>query len=204
MKPYLDTAWSSAPHRAWDRKTLTIDARASHVKPIYMKNRLDYSHVLREVSIEQGIRMSYAHTRRFQWITGGPSLATHVRVGAGMCVWGWTRACLFVCSFGSLLVFVCARPTYWHKNANAKRRVFRTQRTWTQALALREASKTQEIITMRFLNANVLPRKSLNCNLSWGFPSGNLLTKTRLLERCVLEHKRDPNARRKRFRNAAF
>ena len=34
-----------------------------------------------------------------------------------------------------------------------------------------------------------LPRKSLNRNLSWGFPLGNLP-----LERCVLERKREPNA----------
>ena len=31
---------------------------------------------------------------------------------------------------------------------------------------------------MRFLNASVLPRKSLNRNLSWGPPLGNLLLKT--------------------------
>ena len=47
---------------------------------------------------------------------------------------------------------------------------------------------------MRFLNASVLLRKSLNRNLSWGFPLGNLLPKTRVLERCVLERKREPNA----------
>ena len=32
-----------------------------------------------------------------------------------------------------------------------------------------EASKSQEIIAMLFLNARVLPRKSLNRNLFWGF-----------------------------------
>ena len=37
----------------------------------------------------------------------------------------------------------------------------------------REASKTQEKIAMRFLNASVLERKSLNRNLSWGFPLAN-------------------------------
>ena len=66
-----------------------------------------------------------------------------------------------------------------------------------QALAPREASKMQETIetiAMRFLNASVLERKSLNRNLSWGFPLGNLLPKTRVLERCVLERKREPNA----------
>ena len=47
---------------------------------------------------------------------------------------------------------------------------------------------------MLFLNASVLPRKSLNRNLSWGFPLGNLLTKTRVLEHCVLKRKREPNA----------
>ena len=46
---------------------------------------------------------------------------------------------------------------------------------------------------MRFLNASVLPRKSLNYNLSWGFPLGNL-PKARVLERCILEPKRKPNA----------
>ena len=51
---------------------------------------------------------------------------------------------------------------------------------------------------MRFLHASVLPPspeiKSRNRNLSWGFPLGNLLTETRVLERCVLERKREPNA----------
>ena len=45
-----------------------------------------------------------------------------------------------------------------------------------------------------FLNASVLPRKALNCNLSWGFPLGNLLPKTRILTHRVLERKRRPNA----------
>ena len=80
------------------------------------------------------------------------------------------------------------------KNANAKRRVFWTQRTWTQPLAPREAPKSQEIIAMRFLNASVLERKSLNRNLSWGFPLGNQLPKTRVLKHRVLERKRRPNA----------
>ena len=44
------------------------------------------------------------------------------------------------------------------------------------------------------MNAFALPCKSLNRNLSWGFPLGNLLPKTRVLERCVLERKREPNA----------
>ena len=47
---------------------------------------------------------------------------------------------------------------------------------------------------MRFLNASVLPRKALNHNLSWGFPLGNLLPKTRVLKHRVLERKRRPNA----------
>ena len=51
---------------------------------------------------------------------------------------------------------------------------------------------------MRFLNASVLLHKSLNRNLSWGFPLGDLLPKTRVLERCVSERKR------KRFRSAPF
>ena len=45
---------------------------------------------------------------------------------------------------------------------------------------------------MRFLNASVLERKSLNRNLSWGFPLGNLLPKTRVLKHRVLERKRRP------------
>ena len=47
---------------------------------------------------------------------------------------------------------------------------------------------------MRFLNASVLPRKAQNRNLSWGFPLGNLLPKTRVLKHRVLECKRRPNA----------
>ena len=47
---------------------------------------------------------------------------------------------------------------------------------------------------MRFLNASVLERKALNRNLSWGFPLGNLLPKTRVLKHRVLERKRRPNA----------
>ena len=46
---------------------------------------------------------------------------------------------------------------------------------------------------MRFLNASVLERKALNRNLSWGFPLGNLLPKTRVLKHRVLERKRRPN-----------
>ena len=80
------------------------------------------------------------------------------------------------------------------KNANAKRRAFWTQRTWTQALAPREVFNSQKTIAMRFLNASVLERKSLNRNLSWGFPLGNLLPKMRVLKHRVLERKRRPNA----------
>ena len=47
---------------------------------------------------------------------------------------------------------------------------------------------------MRFLNASVLERKALNRNLSWRFPFGNLLPKTRVLKHRVLERKRRPNA----------
>ena len=47
---------------------------------------------------------------------------------------------------------------------------------------------------MSFLNASVLERKSLNRNLSWGFPLGNQLPKTRVLKHRVLERKRRPNA----------
>ena len=47
---------------------------------------------------------------------------------------------------------------------------------------------------MRFLDASVLPRKALNRSLSWGFPLGNLLPKTRILKHRVLERNRRPNA----------
>ena len=47
---------------------------------------------------------------------------------------------------------------------------------------------------MVFLNASVLERESLNRNLSWGFPLGNL-PKTRVLKHRVLERKRRPNAK---------
>ena len=50
------------------------------------------------------------------------------------------------------------------------------------------------MIAMRLLNASVLLRKALHRNLSWGFPSGNLLPKTRVLKHRVLERKRRPNA----------
>ena len=50
------------------------------------------------------------------------------------------------------------------------------------------------MIAIRFLNASVLLRKALNRNLSWGFPLGNLLPKTRVLKHRVLERKRRPNA----------
>ena len=40
---------------------------------------------------------------------------------------------------------------------------------------------TQEIIAMHFLNATAFDHAS--CNLSWGFPLGNLLPKTRVFER---------------------
>ena len=63
-----------------------------------------------------------------------------------------------------------------------------------QALAPREVFKSQKAIAMRFLNASVLERKALNRNLSWGFPLGNLLPKTRVLKHRVLERKRRPNA----------
>ena len=44
---------------------------------------------------------------------------------------------------------------------------------------------------MRFLNASVLPRKALNRNLSWGFPLGNLLPKTRVLKHRVSDANAD-------------
>ena len=47
---------------------------------------------------------------------------------------------------------------------------------------------------MHSLNASILPRKALNRNLSWVFPLGNLLPKTRVLKHRVLERKRRPNA----------
>ena len=58
----------------------------------------------------------------------------------------------------------------------------------------RSSIKSQKMIAMRFLNASVLERKAQNRNLSWGFPLGNLLPKTRVLKHCVLERKRRPNA----------
>ena len=58
----------------------------------------------------------------------------------------------------------------------------------------REASKNARNDRNAFLNASVLPRRSLNRNLSWGFLLGNLLPKTRVSERCVLGRKRGPNA----------
>ena len=58
-----------------------------------------------------------------------------------------------------------------------------------QALAPREVFESQKVIALRFLNASVLERKALNRNLSWGFPLGNLLPKTRVLKHRVLERK---------------
>ena len=63
-----------------------------------------------------------------------------------------------------------------------------------KALAPREVLKSQQKIAMRFLNASVSECKSLNGNLSWGFPLGNLLPETRVLKHRVLERKRRPNA----------
>ena len=65
------------------------------------------------------------------------------------------------------------------------------------------------MIAMRFLNASVLESRALNRNLSWGFPLGNLLPKTRVLKHRVLERKRRPNANAsvlgtQRFRTLSF
>ena len=87
------------------------------------------------------------------------------------------------------------------RNANAKRCFFLNAK---EALAPREASESQAIIATRFLNASVLPRKSLNRKLCWGFPLGIRLPKTRVLERRALERKTLTERKRKRFRNAAF
>ena len=59
---------------------------------------------------------------------------------------------------------------------------------------------------MRFLNASALLRKALNRKLSWawGFPLGNLLSKTRVLKHRVLGTQTQTERKRKRFRNAAF
>ena len=62
----------------------------------------------------------------------------------------------------------------------------------------------KKTIAMRFLNASVLERKSLNRNLSWGFPLGNLLPKTRVLKHRVLECKRRPNANASVLRTQRF
>ena len=81
------------------------------------------------------------------------------------------------------------------ENANAERRVFferkgPERKPWPRGKSLNR----KRTIAMRFLNASVLERKSLNRNLSWGFPLGNLLPKTRVLKHRVLERKRRPNA----------
>ena len=60
----------------------------------------------------------------------------------------------------------------------------------------RAVFKSQKMIAMRFLNASVLGRKALNRNLSWGFPLGNLLPKTRVSKHRVLERKRRPFLKR--------
>ena len=57
---------------------------------------------------------------------------------------------------------------------------------------------------MRFLNASVLERKSLNRSLSWGFPLGNLLPKTRVLKTPRFRTQTQTEHKRKHFRNAAF
>ena len=85
---------------------------------------------------------------------------------------------------------------------NAKRKTPRfLNASETQALAPRKVFKSQKkMIAMRFLNASVLLRKALNRNLSWGFPLGKLLPKTRVLKHRVLERKRRPNANASVFR----
>ena len=60
-----------------------------------------------------------------------------------------------------------------------------------------------------FFTLAFLERKSLNGNLSWGFPLGNLLPKTPVLKHRVLERKRRPNANAsvsgtQRFRTQRF
>ena len=65
------------------------------------------------------------------------------------------------------------------------------------------------MIAMRSLNASVLERKALNRNLSWGFPFGNPLPKTRVLQQRILERNRRPNANAsvlgtQRFRTLRF
>ena len=52
----------------------------------------------------------------------------------------------------------------------------------------------KKTIAMQFLNASVLPRKALNRSLSWGFPLGSLLPKTRVWKHRILQRKRRPNA----------
>ena len=60
------------------------------------------------------------------------------------------------------------------------------------------------MIAMRFLNASVSLRKALNRNLSWAFPLGNLLPKTRVWKHRVFRTQTQTERKRKRFRNAAF
>ena len=74
-----------------------------------------------------------------------------------------------------------------------------------QALAPREAPKSQELIAILFWNASVLPRKPLpNRNLFWGLPLVALLPKTRVLERHISECKRRWNANANRMQTQAF
>ena len=68
--------------------------------------------------------------------------------------------------------------------------------------ALGKSLNRKKVIALRFLNASVLERKSLNRNLSWGFPLGNLLPKNTRLK--TPRFRTQTERKRKRFRNAAF
>ena len=68
-------------------------------------------------------------------------------------------------------------------NTDAKCHVFWTQGTWTQALALRRASKSQEEIAMHFFEGAHFTTQVPKSQRLVGFSS-------RMLERCVLERQR--------------
>ena len=80
------------------------------------------------------------------------------------------------------------------RNANAKRRFFECKRPKRKPCHRGKSLNRKKRSQCVFLNSRVLLRKALNRNLSWGFPLGNLLPKTRVLKHRVLERKRRPNA----------
>ena len=71
------------------------------------------------------------------------------------------------------------------------------RKPWPRGKSLNRKKKRSQCA---FLNAGVLERESLNRNLSWGFPLGNLLPKTRVLKHRVLEHRTQSALGTQRFR----